>query len=172
MREDLFGMRGEDVRLEARLQALEELDRVGPKRSRRRWWAFEGFTCADCYLETDKLVLLIEGKRFEKVSSAVQWYPSRNQLVRNLEATCQAAGGKEFALLAIGEGAIEDLDQDAFTTSLPHLTTGQRDDLRSHYLGYTTWATVCEATGIDYSQLPKTVDDAMTELKEFGYITI
>ncbi len=172
LRDDLFGRNGPEASLQAQREALNELLRVGSERSRRRWWAFEGFTSADCYLETDKLVLLIEGKRFETVSSAVQWYPRRNQLVRNLEATCQAAGGKEFALLAIGEGAIEDLDQDALTTSLPHLTTGQGDDLRNHYLGYTTWAAVCEATGIDYSQLPKTVDDAMTELKGFGYITI
>jgi hypothetical protein len=125
MRENLFGMRGTIACLESNRLALSELNRVGPKGSRRRRWAFEGFTSVDCYLETDKIVLLIEGKRFGKTSSEVQWYPTRNQLIRNLEATGQAAAGKKFALLAIGEETIEDPDKDTWIGSLPHLIVGK-----------------------------------------------
>ncbi len=171
-REELFGQRGTEDADWAKREATIELSRLGPNNSKRRWWAFEGFTSADCYFETDKLVLLIEGKRFENVSSAVQWYPNRNQLVRNMEATYQAAAGKRFAVLAVGEGAIEEVDLDTLTASLPHLTTNQRDELWSHYLGSTTWMAVCQATGVDYAQLPNTVDDAMDELRKFGNLTL
>jgi hypothetical protein len=170
MRENLFGKEGPSACFEAKELALAELKRIGPKGSLRHWWAFEGFTSIDCYLETDRMVLLIEGKRFENVSSGVQWYPNRNQLIRNIEAVSQACNGKNYAVLAIGEHTIEDPDNDSWIKSLPHLTDSQRHDLQVHYLGHTTWAKICEVTGIDYSQLPETVNDSIKELKEFGYI--
>jgi len=172
MREDLFGYNGQSASIKAKQEALSELERVGPKGSWKRWWAFEGFTSADCYLETDRLALIIEGKRLEKASSKVEWYPTRNQLIRNLEVTSQAATGKQFALLAIGEETIEDPDMDTWISSLPHLTDVQRYDLQGHYLGHTTWDVVCRATGISHPQLPDTVDGAICELQQFGYISI
>jgi hypothetical protein len=38
---------------------LSELGRLGASGSRRKWWAFEGFTSVDFFLETDALLLLI-----------------------------------------------------------------------------------------------------------------
>ena len=40
---------------------FRSLNRNGPEKSAGQWWAFEGFTEVDCCLQTDKLVLLIEG---------------------------------------------------------------------------------------------------------------
>jgi hypothetical protein len=172
VREELLGMRGSDASLEAQRKALDKLNLVGPKASRRRWWAFEGFTSVDCYLETDKLVLVIEGKRLENVSLKVQWYPIRNQLVRNLEATSQVAAGKNFAILVVGEQANDDVDPRELAASLPHLMPNQRDELWSHYLGHTTWKAVCQTTGLDHALLPDTVDEAIISLRKSGYLIV
>lgn len=67
------------------------LDQVGPSRS--GWWRFEGSSHIDCVLETDRLVVTVEGKRTETLSPATHWYPSRSQLGRNLEAARQLAKG-------------------------------------------------------------------------------
>jgi hypothetical protein len=84
-----------------RSEALTLLQKQGASRSNKKWWAFEGFTEVDCWLETEHLALLIEGKRRESLSNATAWYPARNQLVRNLEVASDYAGAKEaFVLLA------------------------------------------------------------------------
>jgi hypothetical protein len=66
-------------------EALKELTKVGAAGSKYKWWAFEGFTSVDCWLETETLLLLIEGKRTDTVSASTDWYPIRNQVVRILE---------------------------------------------------------------------------------------
>ena len=74
-------------------EALRELERHGPEKSERKWWAFEGFTSVDCLLETDKIVIGIEGKRTETgQSKSVSWYKNRDQLIRNIEALQQKVG--------------------------------------------------------------------------------
>lgn len=74
-----------------RQRALLELDAMGGVGSKKMWWAFEGFTEVDCLIETEKLVLFIEGKRTETLSCATDWFPKRNQLARNLECARQYA---------------------------------------------------------------------------------
>jgi hypothetical protein len=56
------------------------------------WWRFEGVTRLDCVLMTENLVVTIEGKRTEGLSSSTEWYPARTQIVRNLEAARPPAG--------------------------------------------------------------------------------
>ena len=68
--------------------------------------AFEGFTEVDCCIVTDRLVLLIERKRTEGLSESTAWYRGRNQLHRNLEAARELAGGREYAVIVIGEEPI------------------------------------------------------------------
>jgi hypothetical protein len=83
--------------------ALEEarasLTRVWSAGSFRKEWEFEGFTSVDCCLITDKVVILVEGKRTEKVSGNVLWYPQRNQLWRNVEAAQRPAEGRDFGVI-------------------------------------------------------------------------
>ena len=143
-------------------EALAELDAKGAAGSRRRWWAFEGFTSVDCRLETDSLVLFIEGKRTESVSASVTWFPARNQVVRNLEsAACEAARvGKDYAVLVCAETPLA-LAEDTFETSLPHLSHAARNDLRKHYLGCVTWEAVRQAL-CPRLTLPETVDQAVS----------
>jgi hypothetical protein len=128
---------------EAISHGLLELQKVGPNSSRHRWWAFEGFTSVDCWLETERLVIFIEGKRTESLSPATQWFPKRSQLVRNLEVASEYAGrmGKDFYVLLCTEEPME-VPAQTFTDSLPHLTKSEREAMAGHFLGYVTWETI------------------------------
>lgn len=166
LREDLFGYNGVDTQRAATIKAHAELDKHGASGSRRKWWAFEGFTEVDCYLETENLVLLIEGKRTEHLSSATMWYPERNQIIRNLEVAREVATSKdkEYGVMLIAEEMISfDLEKEA-KAGLPHLDKAEIDELTKHYLGCTTWRDVCEATGLFFSKLPDTTEEAVTWL--------
>ncbi|ADY14192.1 hypothetical protein SpiBuddy_2377 [Sphaerochaeta globosa str. Buddy] len=141
-------------------EALELLRNNQVRNPNRDWWVFEGFTEVDCLIETENIVLAIEGKRTEEgPSQSVDWYPQRNQLVRNLEALKQYVKDKEYALILIDEEGKYKLEETMFTASLPHLSLEERVELRRHYLGNITWKQVCIATGINYSELPNTIDD-------------
>lgn len=145
---------------QTRDEALAQLSRLGAIGSRRKWWAFEGFTSVDCRLETESLLLLIEGKRTEPISNSTNWFPGRNQVIRNLEVAQALAGDqKNFAVLLCAETPVE-LPDDAWRRSLPHFSPIEIQDLKSHYLGCTTWSTIIErlCNGLE---LPKTVDEAI-----------
>ena len=156
-REALFGRRGDAAQGEAQACALQLLERSGPEKSKRQWWAFEGFTEVDCCLETEKLILLIEGKRTESLSESIEWYLGRNQLHRNLEAARDLAAGREFGVFVIGEREMEETAFGSSKDGLPHLNSTERAELMSHYFGTLTWSQVCEVTGVDYRSLPRNV---------------
>ena len=117
----------------------------------------QGFTEVDCCLETDRLVLLIEGTRTESLADSTAWYLGRNQVHRNLEAARALARGREYAVIVIGEERIADRDLGDPSVGLPHLTTSERRDLMAHFLGCLTWRQVCDKTGLDYGSLPRNV---------------
>ena len=156
-REALVGRRGGFAQKQVQTSALRSLYRNGPEKSARRWWAFEGFTEVDCCLQTNKLVLLIEGKRTEGLSQSTAWYPGRNQLYRNLEAARDLAAGREFGVFIVGEKEIPETALGSPETGLPHLNSAERAELMSHYFGTLNWPQVCEVTGMDYRSLPRNV---------------
>lgn len=163
-REALVGLAGEPARKEIQGTALRALDEKGPERSARQWWAFEGFTEVDCCLETEKLVLLIEGKRTESLSESTAWFQGRNQLHRNLEAARDMSHGREYGVLVISE---EDVPEAAFgdpASGLPHLSIADRSELMSHFVGCVTWSDVCAATGVDFRSLPRNVARRVSRL--------
>jgi NAD-dependent deacetylase len=127
----------------ARRQGLEELARVGACGSRRKWWAFEGFTSVDCLLETKSLLLLTEGKRTEPIANSTDWFPDRNQIIRNLEVAQALANGRNFAVLLCAERP-EELPEKAWTNGLPHFSPAEIKELKRHYLGCATWPTIAK----------------------------
>lgn len=147
--------------LAVRAQALQALQTCGVDGSRRMWWAFEGWTSVDCWLETERLILFIEGKRTEPVSASTNWFPARNQIARNLEVAAEIARlrGKNFAVLVCAEQPVVVAKRD-FDESLPHLSTSERDDLLSHYLGCATWQQIRDAL-CPTIELPDDVDAAV-----------
>lgn len=167
-RERNFASHTEDKRrrllageLEARNEALSALDSVGAHGSRRKWWAFEGFTSVDCLLETETLLVFIEGKRTEGISSATDWFPRRNQIIRNLEVAREMAGDtKEYAVLICAEQYLE-LPETVWRESLPHLPACEIEELRRHYLGCATWEEISHRLCPDL-RLPDMLDDALS----------
>jgi len=147
----------------ARQEALEKLDRFGASGSRQKWWAFEGFTSVDCILETKSLLLLIEGKRTDSISKSTDWFPSRNQVIRNIEVAQELADGRNFAVLLCAETET-DLPAEAWKNSLPHLSPAAIKELKRRYLGYVTWPTIAQRLCPGLT-LPEKVDDAIELLQ-------
>lgn len=148
LRRRLVGADPSDRR-EAQVQALRELDAGVP--STGKWWAFEGATQVDCLIETEHLVLAIEGKRTDTVAARTEWYPQRNQLVRNLEAVHQFAAGRPSFVLLACERPEPELAASDVARSTPHLGADERDQLLGRSLGQATWLEICEGTGLDPS---------------------
>lgn len=157
-----------------RNRALVNLNYFGAQGSRRQWWAFEGFTYVDCLIETESLVLFIEGKRTEESSPRVSWFSERNQIARNLECARQyALSGKKskaFAvLMIIEEGVNEDyhrqsVEADTLLRSWPHYqeTTEIHEELLQGFLGILTWDRVIDLWELDRDEYkPETVQEAM-----------
>lgn len=165
-RKALFCNVSPEVRQTSTDAALEALNSQGAKGSFRQWWAFEGFTEVDCYLETNKLILLIEGKRTESLSAATLWYRKRNQIIRNLEVAAEIAEQerKEFAVLLIAEDVIDFDLADKLMKGLPHMDDGARQKLGEHFLGCITWQSVCDRTGLDFQMLPNTSEEVARQL--------
>jgi hypothetical protein len=158
-RAQLFGRYGIVAAEAAQREALAELERLGAGRGHVKWWAFEGITHVDCYLETRDLVLLIEGKRTETLSAKTDWYPARNQLVRNLEVAQEIAGNKNYAVLVIAENDFGPIPAKVVEQSLPNFSQAEREALIQHYLGCILWKDVCRGVEIAYESLPDTVSD-------------
>jgi hypothetical protein len=135
---------------------LDRLNHFGMKgtRSEPAWWLFEGCTKVDCCLSTERVVLFVEGKRTETLSKSTNWYPARNQLVRNLEAIGEIACGRACGVLLVGEEMVDELDDAIYEQSLPHLTDDDRAEVRGRYLGQITWALLCESVGVPFDELP------------------
>ncbi len=162
-REELFGRQGPERAVTARAEALMELERIGAGGSSGKWWAFEGFTIADCLLETEKLLVLIEGKRTEPLSESTRWFPQRNQVLRSLEALGAYARQikKEFAVILMAEEYVQAKTLEDIAISLGHLAEEDRFELIGHYLGCVTWS---DALARIY--FPHTVEDAARRMKE------
>lgn len=164
-RENLFGKHGLTKQSEAKQNAINLLDSKGVQGSKRKWWAFEGFTEVDCLLETEDFLLGIEGKRLEKVSSATDWYPRRNQIIRNLEVIKEKAGNRDYAMLLMCEDGIDPISDADFTSGLPHYTPQEIAEIKTHYLGAVSWRQACDAVGLDYNELPETIQDVCKYLE-------
>lgn len=142
---------------EAIAEALRLLD--GPRRS-RCWYVLEGQSRPDACLETQTLLLVIEGKRTEREATAVTtWMPQRSQMLRHMDAAWELRSGRQVLGLMIVEGqggsdatapsdywlkqADGQVIDPALNASLPHRTPGERKEIADGFLGVTTWQQVC-----------------------------
>src|SRR5262249_31041342 len=89
------------------------------------------------------------------------WFPARNQLARILEgAKMMADGRKKFAVLVCSEALRPDLEDEVWTSSLPHLCDIEIDNLKSHYLGWCSWSSIAQQLCSGLS-LPANIDEAI-----------
>lgn len=130
----------------------------------KQWWVLEGKTHVDCFIETTRMRIYVEGKRTESLSRTTSWYAKRNQLLRNLECASVHSGATPFVQVLITESMVPPLASKIIDDSLPHLSLDQRRELLSHYAGSSTWAALCSAVGLEFTDLPDTVGDVMQSL--------
>ncbi len=141
------------------IQAIIKQQQAGlaDKEWLREWWVLEGKTHVDCFIETTRMKIYVEGKRTDRLSPGVSWYSKRNQLLRNLECASVHAGSKPFIQVMIAESPMSELPSIRVEESLPHLTPEQRNALLSHYAGSSTWKILCARVGIDFNEAPDRV---------------
>jgi hypothetical protein len=153
------------------LKRLEERRRFG-----RAWYVLEGPTQPDVYLDTDEVVVVIEGKRSEPgPTTSTAWMPVRHQMLRQLDSAWEVRQGRRIYGLFIVEGnegsgteapavwrevADVTISEDVLRGSLPHRTPEERAEIAGALLGVTTWQAVCEEFQIPSPVLiPEVFDD-------------
>jgi hypothetical protein len=130
----------------------------------RGWYVFEGETWPDVYIETDSVIVVVEGKRTERtITTKTTWMPVRHQMLRHLDAAHEIADGRKVAgfFIVEGEGAdlravpsqwmaacAETISPAVLERSLPHRSPEQRQTIRNAYAGVTTWQAVVEEFGL------------------------
>lgn len=134
----------------------------------RAWYVLEGRTAIDLLLVTNRMTILIEGKRTERrPTTATSWMPVREQMLRNIDAAWDTRGDRQIAsFYIVGDDnstslpptwrrAIENtVSPTTVTNSLPHRSAAEREAIAQSFLGATTWGRICEELGIDYDILP------------------
>ncbi len=138
------------------------------------WHIFEGQTQPDVFIETDDLIVVIEGKRTERTPTTMtKWMGVRNQMLRHLDCAWEIRGSKHLVGFFIVEGTgvsgeipapwrdcvAETLDSAVIASSLPHRGPEEQLGIASCFLGTTTWQRVCMEFGIDWNVLPDEIEN-------------
>lgn len=148
---------------------LEALDLLSAGK-RPAWCVFEGPTCPDVCIKTEKSIIVIEGKRTENgPTRKTKWMKMRDQLLRHIDGVWdwEERGNKTVVGLYIVEGhetsgdveekwlkhARETISKETLSGSLPHRTDREREAIAACFAGVTTWQNVCAEFGIDFGQI-------------------
>jgi len=155
-----------------RIEALKLL-RYNP--NNENWHVFEGQTQPDVFIETDDLVVVIEGKRTEQTpTTKTKWMAGRHQMLRHLDCAQEIRGNKYLVGFFIVEGegmstevpakwleyARDTIKPDAVLSSLPNRGPEEQKDITSAFIGVTTWQRVCKEfcdLGLNWQLLPDTI---------------
>jgi hypothetical protein len=139
------------------------------------WSVLEHDSRPDIYLETDSLIVVIEGKRDDRgPTTYTTWMKARHQMLRYLDAAWERRAGKCVVGFFIVEGVGEEgvltnawqrapaatVNATALAESLPHRGPEDRAAIAQCFIGITTWQAVCwrlAHLGLDWASLPDTV---------------
>ena len=126
----------------------------------------EGRTWPDVYLETDQIIIVIEGKRDERgPMTSTTWMRTRHQMLRHLDCAWERRDGRDLVGFFIVEGndasggvpavwreaVALTVSSDTLTGSLPHRGYEERQALAACFLGATTWQSMCHAFNIPWA---------------------
>jgi hypothetical protein len=137
----------------------------------KAWYILEGTTQPDVYLETDRCIIVIEGKRTELGPTTKTTYmAARHQMLRHLDCVWDTRGAKEvygFFIVSGGEkasdeeippvwinAAFDTIDPKTLDLSLPHRAVEDRKAIGQAFLGCTTWQAVCSEFNLAWTALP------------------
>lgn len=126
------------------------------------WYVLEGPSYPDVYIETDRAVIVVEGKRTEPVpTTATTWMAERHQMLRHIDAAWDGRGGRDVYGILIVEGVDDGSVPDPWLSypaalrndrvlaaSLPHRTDAERAAIARAFLGVTTWQQVSRRFGL------------------------
>jgi hypothetical protein len=151
----------------------EALARLEQGRGEPDWAILEGPSQPDVFLETDEVVLVIEGKRTERgPTTATTWMPIRHQMLRHLDGAWEIRGSRAVYGLFIVESdparprdippvwedfAKATVSAGALAGSLPHRRAEEQRRIAEAFLGVTTWQAVCARFDIPKEVLIDTV---------------
>jgi hypothetical protein len=162
-----------ELLLSGNAKTIAEAHRLLESRPMRSaWYVLEGQSQPDAYLETENLIIVIEGKRTERESTiATTWMPQRSQMIRHMDAAYEQARNKKVLGIMIVEGpggadaaipgeywqkeAEAQVEPQMLEASLPHRIPLERAQIAEGFLGVTTWQRVCLEFHLPW---PPTVD--------------
>jgi len=111
----------------------------------------EGKTRADCLIKCERVVIWIEGKRYDWLSPSTKWDVARDQLARNVEAVWSIASkwGKDYRLIICHEhplkhhevALLEGYRTGTWAGGWPHIAEDQRREFATR-IGTVTWAAI------------------------------
>lgn len=144
----------------------EALARLRAGECGRRWFVLEGESFPDAFIETETLVLVVEGKRTERTTTAkTKWMKKRSQLIRHMDAAWEIAAGRAVLGLLVVEGGADDpmsvpehwqlasarqIEAELLVPSLPHRSAKERQAIAAGVLGAVTWQRVCQEFSIGW----------------------
>jgi len=140
----------------------------------RNWYIFEGPTCPDVFLVARDALVVIEGKRTERVPTVkTTWLQGRHQIWRHLDAAWEIRGRRSvYGFLIVDseadsldgsvpevwrQAARECLQPSVLSTSFPHRSADEMASISRCFLGATTWQQICARFCIDLRSLPDEV---------------
>ena len=151
----------------------EGLDQLRAGKRGRMWFVLEGESHPDAFLETDILILVVEGKRTEgSTTTKTKWMGKRSQLIRHMDAAWEVANGRAVLGLLLVEGEAgglrsvpkkwsrsikRDLRPDMLVQTLPHRSDQERLDIAAGVLGVAIWQRICAEFSIDWPPVQDTV---------------
>jgi hypothetical protein len=124
----------------------------------------EGPSYPDVYLETERTIVVVEGKRTEREpTTSTTWMAQRHQMLRHIDAAWDGRGAKDIYGLLIVEGADDGTVAEPWRSypatlrgnavlaaSLPHRRDDERAAMARAFLGVTTWRRVCDRFGLPW----------------------
>jgi hypothetical protein len=139
----------------------------------RMWYVFESASHPDVYIETDRAIVVIEGKRTESGPTlSTSWMPVRHQMIRHLDGGLDLAGERCLSGFFIVEGdpqgavpaewvqaSGDTISDQSLARGLPHRSAEQIARIRTAFLGVATWQGLCAELGIPSSALLERVGD-------------
>lgn len=136
---------------------------------RKQWYVFESHSRPDVYIETKKIIVVIEGKRLERApTTRTTWMHVRHQMLRHIDAAYEIADGKKVFGFFIVEGGFKGavpekwrlfsentISDEVLEKSLPHRSWMEIASIRESFLGVTTWQKVCKKFDIDWNEIKR-----------------
>ena len=131
----------------------------------RAWYVLEGPSCPDVYLESDELVVVIEGKRngasshddYDLDAGSPSNAATPRRRVGRSEATASFSAFSLSKVTHVTAWRFGSMDakrratqrhQSALALSMPHQSPDDQQRIGNAFIGVTTWQAVCRALSI------------------------